>query len=174
MASTLYWIHHPEHTDMFTQGYIGVTNNTNDRFEEHKNRTRNAHLKNAIVKYGWDNLIKKAIIIADEAYCLMIEAQLRAKENIGWNIVIGGGMPPKSKKGMNLGRTPWNKGKKFSEESKLKMSISHKGATPWNKELKTPDDVKLKQRLAKLGKKLSTETRIKMSQSQLNRYKENA
>lgn len=174
MKSSLYWIHHPDHTDIFTQGYIGVTNNTDDRFEEHKNRTRNAHLKNAINKYGWDNLIKKVIIIADETYCLMIEAQLRTLDNIGWNIILGGGKPPRARKGCNKGKTAWNKGKKFSEESKLKMSLSSKGCIPWNKGLKTPDNVKLKQRLAKLGKKFSMETRIKMSQSQLNRYKENA
>jgi len=48
---SVYWIHHAEHTDMFTQGYIGVTNNIAKRFETHKNRPSNIHLKNAINKY---------------------------------------------------------------------------------------------------------------------------
>lgn len=33
----------------------------------------------------------------------------------------------------NKGKSSWNKGKKFSEESKIKMSESHKGKVPWNK-----------------------------------------
>ena len=34
------------------------------------------------------------------------------------------------------GRKAWNKGKKWSDEAKLKMSLSHKGKIPWNKGLK--------------------------------------
>ena len=60
MASVVYWIHHPEHTDMFTQGYIGVSNDISRRWESHKNRTQNGRLKNAIKSYGWDLLIKKS------------------------------------------------------------------------------------------------------------------
>jgi hypothetical protein len=88
---------------MFNQGYIGVSNNIKKRWYDHGHKPANAHLKNAINKYGWDNLIKEVILMADKAYCLMIEAQLRNQNNIGWNIVKGGGMPPK---------TSWNKGKK--------------------------------------------------------------
>ena len=172
MTSSIYWIHHLDHTDMFTQGYIGVTNNTNDRFEEHKNRTRNAHLKNAINKYGWDNLVKKVIIMADEAYCLMIESQLRPSDNIGWNIVIGGGKPPKAKKGCNKGKAPWNKGKSPSEETRLKISLANIGKQSWNKGQKTPEHIKLKLSLAKLGKPgprlgsiVSEETKQKISVS---------
>jgi predicted GIY-YIG superfamily endonuclease len=73
MAVSVYWIHLEEHTDMFRQGYIGVSNNTVKRFEEHKNRPSNAHLKHAITKYGWDKLIKTILLVADEAYCLLME-----------------------------------------------------------------------------------------------------
>ena len=63
MSSVVYWIRHEDHTDVFTQGYIGVSNNTAKRFEEHKNRPSNSHLKHAIKKYGWDNLIKTVLNI---------------------------------------------------------------------------------------------------------------
>lgn len=101
MSSVVYWIHHVDHTDMFTQGYIGITNNLNARLRNHKSKKTNKHLVNAMNKYGWDNLVKEVILIADEAYCLMIEATMRSFDNIGWNIVKGGGKPPVSR---------WNKG----------------------------------------------------------------
>lgn len=117
MSSVVYWLHLPEHTDMFTQGYIGISNNVKKRFEDHKNRPSNAYLKNAIAKYGWDKLIKQIVIIADEAYCLAMELKLRVDNNIGWNLVAGGGKPPSSL------------GKKFirSKEYKEKMSGSKMG-----------------------------------------------
>ena len=101
MSSVVYWIHHPEHTDMFLQGYIGVSKDLKRRFNNHAKRSDNPHLKNAINKYGWDNLIKQIILVADNAYCFMIEKSLRSNDNIGWNIVKGGGNPPISL---------WNKG----------------------------------------------------------------
>ena len=33
------------------------------------------------------------------------------------------------------GRTPWNKGRKATEEERLSLSMAHKGNTPWNKGL---------------------------------------
>ena len=36
----------------------------------------------------------------------------------------------KGKKGLMIA---WNKGKKFSMESRMRMSLSHKGHVPWNK-----------------------------------------
>jgi len=92
--SSVYWIHHKDHTDMFGEGYIGVSNNVNKRWNKHKNSIENVHLVNAIVKYGWNNLIKKVILFGDENYCLSIEAKMRPNKNIGWNIAIGGGKPP--------------------------------------------------------------------------------
>lgn len=103
---------------MLTQGYVGVSKNVSKRFEAHKNRPSNIHLQRAIKKYGWDLLVKKVLLIADEAYCLMIEAKLRASNQIGWNVTFGGGMPPSAL------------GKKFgprSDETKAKLSESKKG-----------------------------------------------
>ena len=194
MNISIYWIHHKDHTDMFSQGYIGITNNIKRRWHKHKSFTQNAHLKNAIDKYGWDNLIKEVVLVSDKSYCLMIEKILRPLKNIGWNIVEGGGMPPKNNKGKGYkisnpvinsgnfkkGMIPYNKGMPCSEKTKKKISASKKGINPWNKGLKgvmiawnkgikTPEDVKLKQSIAKLGRKLSMETKIKMSQAHKKR-----
>ena len=102
---------------MFNQGYVGITNNTQVRWNDHNKRPSNAHIERAIKKYGWDSMVKEVVLIANRAYCLDIELKLRPKNNIGWNVVLGGGNPPSSL------------GKKFirSEEFKAKMSASKNG-----------------------------------------------
>ena len=122
MQHSVYWIHHPEHTDMFTQGYIGVSKFAEKRWEQHNKRTENRHLRFAIDKHGWDTLVKEVVLISSKAYCLMIELKLRAEDAVGWNIVKGGGYTPKSKKGVNLGKDTWNKGLAYSDETKAKIS----------------------------------------------------
>ena len=94
MSHVVYWIHHADHTDMLNQGYIGVSNNAERRWKYHRGSATNAHLKSAVKKYGWDNLIKQVVLIADKDYCFTVEAKLRADKDTGWNIAPGGGNPP--------------------------------------------------------------------------------
>ena len=58
----------------------------------------------------------------------------------------------------NKGKTPWNKGKKFSEEAKRKMSIAKKGKnrgkTPWNKGIPCSTEAKQKMSNAIKGRHL--------------------
>jgi group I intron endonuclease len=117
---------------MFTQGYIGITKDIKKRWSDHAKRTANNHLLHAIKKYGWDSLVKEVVLVADEAYCLIVEAKLRAEDKIGWNITKGGGMPPSAL------------GKKFtrSEEYKQKQSIAKKGKPSWNKGIKYTEEQK--------------------------------
>jgi predicted GIY-YIG superfamily endonuclease len=123
MTCAVYWIRCVDHTDMFSQGYIGVSKNVQRRFVEHQRKSENAHLKNAIKKYGWDALVKTEILISDEAYCTDIETKLRPTKNIGWNIGVGGGLPPVLFGQTTLiGTTPWNKGKKYGAETRKKIS----------------------------------------------------
>lgn len=124
----VYWICHPDHSDIFTEGYIGITEDFAQRMRKHKNKITNAHLMNAINKYGWDNLIKKVLLIASVDYCLEIEKKLRPNKDIGWNIAIGGGKPVGWEKGQKLPN--WIKekiskgktGKIFSDEHKSNLS----------------------------------------------------
>lgn len=130
--SSVYWIHHPEHTDMFSQGYVGVSKDLKKRWNDHAKRTGNNHLLNAIKKYGWDSLVKEVVLVAEEAYCLMIETKLRTEDKIGWNITKGGGMPPH----INI----WNKGRKIPQEKLDSMKAKgfgfKKGFKTWNKGIK--------------------------------------
>lgn len=93
----VYWIHLPEHTDMFTEGYIGVTVAlVSTRFSQHKHRARKLQgskhqttLGNAILKYK-DSLMLTKVCICSQEYALHLEKSLRPSPNIGWNIAIGG------------------------------------------------------------------------------------
>jgi group I intron endonuclease len=165
----VYWIRTQDHTDIFNQGYVGISNNVEKRWYDHKTYTKNAHLKNAIQKYGWDNLVKEVILIADESYCLDIETKLRPSDKIGWNIVMGGGKPPSS-----LGRKYVR-----SEEWKEKQRLSKIGRPAWNKGIKLTEEQKDKQfNLAEYmkdkvrymtGKQHSQETKDKISKTKLSK-----
>lgn len=95
-SSVVYWIHKPEHTDMWTQGYIGITNQpVKERWRAHKLAASNGVenkcdvLNRAIRKH--DDLIYEVILVADtREYCEKIEGLLRPKRRIGWNLAIGG------------------------------------------------------------------------------------
>lgn len=61
------------------------------------------------------------------------------------------------------GKIGANKGKKFSLESRLKMSESHKGKIPYNKGIPLSEERKQKLINANLGKKMTNETKEKIS-----------
>lgn len=147
--SSIYWIRTKNHSDILSEGYIGVSKDVKTRWEYghfwsyKNNRHDNPKLSNAIKKHGWDNLVKEVIVIGDEKYCYEIEQKLRPTEEIGWNLAIGGRKPPPSKprgdgyvsplKGIHrdtpwmIGRVPASKGKKASAETRAKLSLVHKG-----------------------------------------------
>jgi hypothetical protein len=79
---------------MFSQGYVGVSKNPESRWFNHSRYSNNQHLKAAIKKYGWDNLIKEVVLISEETYCYDLEAKIRPIRQIGWNIAEGGAKPP--------------------------------------------------------------------------------
>jgi hypothetical protein len=139
MTCSVYWIRCKDHTDMFSQGYIGVSKNSERRFNQHQRKTENAHLKHAIEKYGWDNLVKTDLLISDEVYCFGVEAKLRPTEKIGWNICAGGGVLPSPTQSRSarirllLGKPGLMLGKNHTAETRAKMSASKSGLPAKNK-----------------------------------------
>ena len=166
MISSVYWIRCQDHTDMMSQGYIGVSKNADVRFTQHFKHTKNRHLKFAIDKYGWDNLVKTKILIADNNYCFDIERKLRPTDDIGWNCVTGGGNPPSSL-GKRFIRTKsaWNKGKKSSAETRKKISDAVSLAMKDPARLALNRSLRLGLPSPRKGQKLTDETRTKISQS---------
>lgn len=93
--AVIYWIRLPEHDNVTTDGYLGVTYNFDLRMKEHRdnlarNKHKNPHLENAFKTYGWDYLVKEIIFSGEEAYCYEVKEQLRPKKSTGWNIASGG------------------------------------------------------------------------------------
>lgn len=153
--SSVYWIHLPEHTDITSEGYIGITTRDVEcRYSEHlslANTNSSTILSNAIRKYR-DNLVIKTLLKGSEEYCLLIEKRLRPEDRIGWNIVAGGGKPPvkntphtteaKNKISEASKRTCQSPahilarkakvGVPRTEEAKKNMREGNKGRLPWN------------------------------------------
>lgn len=187
-VSCVYWVHRPEHTDILRQGYVGISKRFKRRIWEHLKLTQNRYLKNAINKYGWDNLVKEKVLIGKEDYCLDIEAKLRPEDKIGWNLIKGGNKPPVTAGNFKKGMTAWNKGKAWTDEAKAKVSAgvaklwqdpeyrqrmldAHKGKlSPMTGKKHSPESIE-KMRQSKIGKKPSIETRKKMSESHQKRLK---
>ena len=153
-ACSVYWLRLPEHTDMFAEGYVGISEDVEARWKWHRKSKENPHLKAAMEKYGFDNLVKQIVLISDKDYCLEIERKLRPSRKIGWNIAIGGGNPPavKNKTSFAKGFTPWNKGVPMDDETKAKVSASKMGTVSWNKGVPMSDESKAKLSAAKKGK----------------------
>jgi hypothetical protein len=103
MTAQLYWIRAAHHSDVTLEGYVGVSKNAKTRWlyghnwAHRKGRHENPRLANAISKHGWDNLVKTVLVVAEENYCYDLERKLRPTDDIGWNLVTGGGKPPVSK-----------------------------------------------------------------------------
>lgn len=127
----VYWIHLPEHTDLFSQGYIGVTSKTAAfRFNQHKQDARRKeyatwHFTKALKKYG-DRLVCDTVLVGEEEYCYGVEFKLRPENNIGWNTAAGGQRPVRNPGSYG---DEWktklrdaNLGKKHSEETLLKIA----------------------------------------------------
>ena len=116
----VYWIHLPEHTDMFSEGYIGFTSKTTEeRYKFHLYKMRankdNLPLYNAMRKY-LERVVVETLCICEDAYGLWLENRLRPLPNTGWNSAAGGD-------------TPHNKGRKYNRRppscsTKAKLSAA--------------------------------------------------
>ena len=149
MTAQVYWIRAAHHSDVLSEGYVGVSKNASKRWVyghkwAHTNgRHENPRLSNAITKHGWDGLVKTILVVADEAYCYDLENKLRPSKSIGWNLAAGGCKPPVAgyrgpdyvsplrgktrQTPWMIGRTPSNKGVPASEETRAKLSAAGKG-----------------------------------------------
>lgn len=123
----VYWIKHKNHKDIKTEGYVGISINPEKRFKNHISYDANKHLRNALIKYK-DDITIQIVIEEEKDFCLLLEEELRPNDNIGWNIVKGGGLPPNIK-GMKTPRKkkPIRQPLKQSTKEKISKSLKAKG-----------------------------------------------
>lgn len=176
----VYWIHHPDHTDILTQGYIGFTSRLpSKRWSAHKStaqkgRYKKSPLYNALRKYG-PKVQFKVLILGGENYCLSIEKLSRPNYSIGWNLGIGGEAPMLGLKSTDATKDKirrYRLGRKHTPEAKMKMSLACRGRTRTKEHAQKIGDAtrgrkhtveaRLKMSKAQRGKKISEETRQKM------------
>jgi hypothetical protein len=114
--SCVYWIRAPHHTDIFTEGYVGVSvKGATKRFREHKCAAKSGSdlpVHNAIRKYG-NEIVIETVLNGDPEYCYLMEAKLRPHPRTGYNVSAGG--------------ESTNLGSKHTVEAKAKMSAKSKG-----------------------------------------------
>lgn len=152
----VYWIRKPEHTNIFTQGYVGVTSKTaQERFQVHINNSRLKKMKKSvihkvIIALGAENLVVETVCICSEEYAYDLENKLRPTERIGWNVAIGGTKPPGVK------------GLPVSEETRKKLSDAVKA-----REI-NPEWAK-KSGETRRGRKLPNEHRANISKGMIGR-----
>ena len=142
--SATHYVYHIKLPGMgLDEGYIGVTNRLNERFEEHSKSRYNPYLRRVFDKHG-ENLQMAILDCFDnreDAHWL--EYTLRPSRQVGWNIAVGGKTPPE-----------W-KGRKHSEDTLKKMSSKAKGRVITEERRKAIS--------AKLsGRKISEEAKARM------------
>lgn len=88
---SLYWIRLQAHTNVFHEGYIGITCNLKERMKAHKKCKKRTVLVSKIKSHGWESLIKEELLSSlTLSEALSLEAFYRPTPFIGWNILKGG------------------------------------------------------------------------------------
>lgn len=151
----VYWVHTREQTDVFTEGYVGITTQQpTQRFEQHKRiaaRQPSLPIHHAIRKHG-ASLQFEILVIGSLTYCLYIEQTLRPIPNIGYNVGVGGVSPrlhtkataatiAKLKLRPKVAHTrafreklaERNRSRCWTDAQREKISVAQKAILPWEK-----------------------------------------
>lgn len=177
----VYWIHLPEHTDILTQGYIGLTGKgTHRRFLSHKNSSKNPKLSHKIIskafnKYG-DCLVVDTLVVCDKDYAKYLENALRPSDFIGWNMNAGGYTPaertPEQRKISAEKRKKTMEGRDIGGENhwnwKGGISLDRHVKKPWTPEKRKAATQKAAEK--RRGRKASEETKKKQSLAKIGVY----
>tara|TARA_R110000803_G_scaffold147327_1_gene212922 strand:+ start:40 stop:723 length:684 start_codon:yes stop_codon:yes gene_type:complete len=170
MATCLYRHIRLDNNEVF---YVGIGSEK----RPYKKHSRSSFWKNIVGKSDYDiEVLAKNLSWEDacELEVFMISEYGRRDLGLGnlVNLTDGGegmcNLGPKTIEKMKAsmkGRVAWNKGKKQSEEQKLKQSLAAMGRVSSRKGVKLKESTKEKIRVANIGKKQSEETKNKISKA---------
>ena len=119
----MFFVYHIKLPDMgLEQGYIGISQNPVERWAKHKRGKEGYPVQKAINKYK--DLVKYEVIACFDTVedALWLEYTLRPLPRLGWNIAVGGGLPPDSS-----GKNNPNFGKKTTKQTRQKQSEARLG-----------------------------------------------
>ena len=103
--ATIYWIHLATHTDIESEGFIGVSTNYLKRYKVHRNASiKNTHTNQQLATAfnTHTDIVVDVFMMGTKSFCHQIEAKLRPTPNIGWNVAPGGKVGPGWAKGKNI------------------------------------------------------------------------
>ena len=177
----VYWIHLPEHTDILTQGYVGLTKQgTKKRFWSHKNSAKHPRSSHKIIskafnKYG-DKIIVTTLVVCDKDYAKFFENKLRPTDFIGWNMNAGGYIPsiksPEVLKASAEKRKKTMEGRDLGGENHWNwrggISLDRHIKKPWTPEKRKAAAAKAAEK--RRGCKLTDEHRRKLSVAKSGKY----
>lgn len=139
----VYWLHLETHTDIATEGYVGITTlGVEERYRRHVSASkrltgRGARVRYAISKHS-SQIVVTTLLEGSVEYCQYIENRLRPRESVGWNLAIGGAATAAGRKNSEehiRKVAEANKGRKRSSECVSKMRKALKAAysfdNPW-------------------------------------------
>lgn len=88
---TLYWIRLFNHTDIYSQGYVGITNNLANRMKQHFRASTRSKVSACIRRHSPENIVVDVIVSdLEHNQALILEEMVRPSEMIGWNVLKGG------------------------------------------------------------------------------------
>jgi hypothetical protein len=86
----VYWIREQQHTDIYTDGYVGITKKTlKERVREHK-KNKKTSIVSGKLKNNADLVCTVVHEVETLEEALSLERQYRPSQNIGWNLQKGG------------------------------------------------------------------------------------
>jgi len=121
-ACYVYWIRRSIHTDIKTEGYVGITYNIDQRFKQHRDSVDLLNYTSVITEAlrEHDDIVFDIVKTCDNREdAKAMERSLRPEYRVGWNVAKGGGGRP---------NTP------HTEEAKERMRISALNRPPVTKE----------------------------------------
>lgn len=127
----VYWIRDAAHSNVFDQGYVGITNNPSKRMTYHTRGTNgdNNALHEAILCGAEMTILHE---VPNKQAALSWERIYRPQPNIGWNIIPGGTTPPDQSGKKFDSPDHGMRNKTHSVETKQRMSNARTGWKWWN------------------------------------------